>query len=127
MKTEMVDARDVIVREMSGRKCQYVKSDQCPVVRELITRDMIDWSYLDSHGCYIAENFCKVLAAKYLFDPECDLFGPFEMRCYRYACGHYEKRSDGHHRMCVLKHLGESVPAMITDVEGLCSACCGNE
>ena len=129
-KTEMVDARDVIVRKMSGRKCQYAKSGQCPVIRDLITSDMIDLPYYRTdhlYGCYISENFCKSLAAKYLFDSECELFNPHEMQCYRYTCGHYKKRSDGHHRMCVLKHLGVSVPAMITDVEYPCSACRGSK
>lgn len=122
MKT-YIRASDVTIREMSGRKCDKIYSGQCPIQKGSISRDMIDLPYFDSDGYYIPEDFCKGLAAKYLFS-ESDrqkLFTGF--KCVKHKCGHIRMHSGMNHRMCVLGHLDEIVEVELEEYDGPCIDC----
>lgn len=74
---------------------------------------------------YIPENFCRVLAALYLYSPEKkkELFSDSGWRCVEYKCGHIRMLNDCNHRMCVLAHLGESIEVGYTETDCYCSEC----
>ena len=117
---EFVEAKDVILRNMSKRKCRKEYKGFCGVSKVTTTPEMKDWEiFVDGH--YSPEKFCKWLAAKYLFDDKCELF--CSLKCCRYGCGHITMAGDGNHRMCVLKQLGESVEVRMEESNALCPIC----
>lgn len=118
-----IQASEVVIRKMSGRKCDKMHSGLCPIMKDQITKEMIDLPYWDDSGVYIPEDFCRGLAAKYLFSEfeREQLFAGF--KCVRYKCGHIRMRSDMNHRMCILAHLNELVEVELTESADLCTNC----
>lgn len=120
---ETISAKKVIVRNFSGRKCELYNTNQCPVQKYHIQPSMVDLDYIDDEYCYIPENFCLGLAAKYLYKQNQDLFNPQILRCIKYSCGHIFKSGDGNHRMCVLKQLNEEIVVEMIVEDSLCPNC----
>ncbi len=120
---ETINASEVVVRKFSGRKCNLENTKNCPIKKDNISPDMLELVYKDDNYCYIPENFCLGLAAKYLFKKDQTLFNPRTLRCIKYSCGHIFKSSDGNHRMCILKHLNEKVEVEMIIINSLCPNC----
>lgn len=122
---DIIKARDITIRCMDDDvKCAKNVYGHCCVKIEDITSDMVFLPYWNEKSCsYIPENFCKGLAAKYLFS-EADRQNLFtNFKCVRYRCGHIRMRSDMNHRMCVLAHLDKMAKVDLEECEDMCSDC----
>lgn len=125
--TQIIRASQVRIRDFScDSKCSVRHCGACLVKKEDITKEMRNLpAYYESGpylGAYIPENFCRGLAAKYLFpEPEETLFSRF--KCVQYACGHIELQSDGNHRMCVLQKLDQLIEVEMKQYDGVCTDC----
>ncbi len=121
MEKTRIEANKVTIRQMSGRKCHKVYSGDCKIVRDQITPQMLDIPEIDENGFYNPDDFCRGLAAKYLYCEDKSIFR--SLKCTQYSCGHIYMQGDGNHRMCILKHLGESIEVEIEYYDSPCSEC----
>ncbi len=123
---KIISAKEVSIRKFNDGKCNLVYNGECIFDRfpkNLITKEDADLPYFD--GTYIPENFCKGLAAKYLYSSEQkkQLFSGDGWRCVEYKCGHIRMSSDCNHRMCVLAHLGELIEVEYKKSDSYCTEC----
>lgn len=68
---KIISAKEVSIRKFNDGKCNLVYNGECIFDRfpkNLITKEDADLPFFD--GTYIPENFCKGLAAKYLYSSE---------------------------------------------------------